>query len=129
MSTAANVDLVCDQGADFGIQVYWTDPANNGYTVLSPMRMDIVSDVGTVVYSFITNDQMSQGVTPNILYNQSTGLIQLTMSASETNTIQPGSYSYDLFVTYQDNTVTMSTRVHRLLYGSFTVQRRTTKSL
>jgi hypothetical protein len=130
VTTAANVDLTLDQGADFGIQIYWTDGANNPFTVLSPMRMDVKSDVGTVVYSFFTDDSAENSINPpNILYNFESGLIQLMMSAEETLALNPGSYSYDLFVTYQDNVITQAVRLKRLIYGQFIVQGRVTASV
>ena len=51
------------------------------------------------------------------------------MNAADTGLLQAGTYTYDMFVTYRDNTVTMSTRLHRLIYGNLTVQQRTTKSV
>ena len=130
MTTAGNVDLTLDQGADFGIQIYWTDANNTPFTVLSPMRMDVKSEVGTVVHSFFTDDEAEGSMNPpNILYNFESGLIQLTMSAQETLALNAGTYDYDLFVTYQDNVITQATRLKRLIYGKFIVQGRVTASV
>lgn len=124
MSTSASVDLALDQGADFGIQIYWVDAQQQPFTVLSPMRMDIKNEVGNTVMSLATNDDDPNATT--ILYNSESGLIQLQLTAAQTATMVPGLYNYDLFVTYQDNAVTMATRLKRLISGTVLVNGRVT---
>lgn len=127
MSEAVAVDLDIDAGADFGIQIYWTDAANNPIFVTAPMRMDLKAVTGQVVHSLITSAPEEEA--SNILYNSASGVIQLTIDAVHTSEFPPGIYSYDLFVTYQDNTVTGSTRLHKLLKGSAHVHGRVTQSI
>lgn len=129
MSTAAEVDLVLDQGADFGIQIYWTDADSNPFTVMSPMRMDVKNDVGAIITTLQTNDDAPVDTDVTILYDSGSGLIQLLIPAATTSTMPSGVYRYDLFVTYQDNAQTMTTRLKRLLEGSLTVQGRVTLSV
>lgn len=126
MSTAGEVDLVLDQGADFGIQIYWTDAESNPFTVLSPMRMDVKNDVGGIVTTLQTDDEAPVDAVVTILYNSDSGLIQLNLPASVTATMPTGTYRYDLFVTYQDNAQTNTTRLKRLIEGNLTVQGRVT---
>jgi hypothetical protein len=126
MSQAVNVDLDIDQGADFGVQVYWTDAGGNAFTVLPPMRMDLKAITGQIVHSLLVE---AGAVTSGISYNSRSGLIQLTIDAAVTNTFPAGQYSYDLFITYQDNKVTKSTRLHRLLYGNVNVFGRVTQNV
>ena len=126
MSTAALVDLDIDQGADFGVQIYWTDAESNPFTVLSPMRMQIKSYVGTVIYTLQTDDEAPLDATKTILYNSDSGLIQLAIPAADTALFPTGIHAYDLFVTYQDNEVTNATRLRKLLSGSVNVFGRTT---
>lgn len=126
MSTAGEVDLVLDQGADFGIQIYWTDAESNPFTVLSPMRMDVKNDVGGIVTTLQTDDEAPVDAVVTILYNSDSGLIQLNLPASVTSTMPTGTYRYDLFVTYQDNAQTNTTRLKRLIEGNLTVQGRVT---
>ena len=125
MTTAARVDLVVDQGADFGVQLYWTSMDQQPYTVLAPMRMEIRDDIGNVLYTLATTDSETAG-SETILYNSDTGLIQLMIGSSNTKNFTPGRYNYDLFVTYQDNAVTNATRLKRLIYGNVTVNKRVT---
>lgn len=127
MSDAAAVDISIDQGADFGIQVAWTDGANVPFTVMAPMRMDIKSDTGEVLHSLMTG--VSEEDASTILYNSDSGLIQLSLSAAVTSTFPAGSYDYDLFVTYQDSRVTNTTRLARLLVGKVHVYRRVTENV
>lgn len=124
MSTSADVDLALDQGADFGIQIYWVDAQQQPFTVLSPMRMDIKNEVGNVVQSLMTDDDDPNNTT--ILYNSESGLIQLMLSAAQTAAIVPGLYNYDLFVTYMDNAVTSATRLKKLISGTILVNGRVT---
>ena len=126
MSSSALVDLDIDQGADFGVQLYWTSMDQQPFTVLAPMRMEIRDNVGNTLYTLTTTDGASSGPGQTILYNSSTGLIQLMIPAADTNNFAPGVYNYDLFVTYQDNDVTNATRLQRLIRGSVFVNKRVT---
>jgi|SRR6476620_6786998 len=124
MSTAASVDIALDQGADFGIQIYWVDAQQQPFTVLSPMRMDIKDEVGNIIQTLVTNDDDPSN--PTILYNSDAGLVQLMLTAAQTALMVPGLYNYDLFVTYQDNAVTLATRVKKLITGTILVNGRVT---
>lgn len=128
MSSSAPVDLDIDQGADFGVQIYWTSMDQQPFTVLAPMRMEIRDDVGNTMYTLATSDGTVSG-TQTILYNSETGLIQLMIPATDTTDFPPGRYNYDLFVTYQDNAVTNATRIYRLLSGNVFVERRWTRNV
>jgi len=129
MTNAAYADLVIDQGADFAVQLYWTDYNNNPFTVLSPMRMDMKAATGQIVATLNTNDDANDLETPSIVYNSDSGLIQLQLPPSVTSTIAPGDYSYDLFVTYQDQLSNSSTRLAKILYGRVFVNGRVTKNV
>ena len=128
MSTSALVDLEIDQGADYGVQLYWTSMDQQPFTVLAPMRMEIRDDVGNTMYTLATTDGTSTG-TQTILYNSSSGLIQLMIPAADTAGFPAGVYQYDLFVTYQDNAVTNATRLQRLIRGNVYVNKRVTQSV
>lgn len=126
MSESANVDLSIDQGADFSLQIYWTDAGNNPFTVLHPMRMDIRSKQGAVIHSLTT--LVSGDDQPDILYNSDSGLIQLTIRAQDTADFPPGQYDYDLFVSHQDDAVG-EVRLKRLIRGNVLVYGRVTKEM
>lgn len=128
MSTSALVDLEIDQGADYGVQLYWTSMDQQPFTVLSPMRMEIRDDVGNTMYTLATTDGTSTGA-QTILYNSSSGLIQLMIPAADTANFPSGVYQYDLFVTYQDNDVTNATRLQRLIRGNVYVNKRVTQNV
>lgn len=120
------IDLEFVQGADYGVQIYWTSPDQEPFTVLSPMRMEIKDAVGNVIYTLSTDGTDGE---PNILYNSDSGLIQLRVPASATADFPVGRYDCDLFVTYQDNKVTNATRVTRLFRGNAYVEKRITSSV
>lgn len=128
MSTSALVDLEIDQGADYGVQLYWTSMDQQPFTVLSPMRMEIRDDVGNTMYTLATSDGTSTGA-QTILYNSGSGLIQLMIPAADTSNFPSGVYQYDLFVTYQDNDVTNATRLQRLIRGNVYVNKRVTQNV
>jgi hypothetical protein len=132
MSTAAQLDLVVDQGADWATQIYWTTGENIAYTVLAPMRMEVRDDYGGVPVVLYTNDtsedETADPDNQSILFNSESGLIQLQMRAAQTNLLGPGHYSYDLFVSYKDLT-TGFVRLRRLLAGSVIVNRRVTQNV
>ena len=120
MSTAAEVDLVIDQNTDFGVQIYWLDPVLTPYQLLSPMKMEIRSlDMATVIHTLSS----SSGIT----FSETGGLIQLVIPKATTNTMEPGTYYYDLYVTYRENVST--TRTKRLIKGVVTVNRKVTASV
>lgn len=118
MSTAADVNLVLDQNADFGVQIYWLDPVLTPYQLTTPMKMEIRSmDLATVEYTLSDGD--------GILFSETGGLIQLVIPAADTNTLTPGTYYYDLYVTYfETDTVT---RKRRLIKGQLTVNKKVTQ--
>lgn len=120
------IDLEIVRGADYAVQMYWTSPDQQPFTVLSPMRMEIKDSVGNVLHTLATNED---GLGGGITYNSSTGLIQLEISAVDTKTFVPGQYEYDLFVTYQDNAVTNATRIARLIRGNVFVERNVTDNV
>ena len=124
MSDSVVVDLSLDQGADFSLQLYWTDAGNNPFSVLHPMQMDIKSATGTVVHSMSTASDPDEE--PDILYNSDSGLIQLHIPATVTAILAPGAYAYDLFVTYQDDAASR-TYMMKLIRGTINVQGRVTE--
>lgn len=130
MSTAANVDLSMDQGADFACQLYWTSGENQPYNVMGPMRMEIRNSVGNVVATLQTNetseDEENQPDNQSIGYNSDSGLIQLYIDAATSDLIPAGVHDYDLFVSYLDSNITQRIRKQRLLYGKVMVNGRIT---
>lgn len=129
MSTAGVVNLEVDAGSDFATQIYWTDSQSTPFTVLSPMRMEIRSDTGELLYTLQTDDATPDGDDNSILYNSTSGLIQLMLPASVTSSFPVGVFNYDLFVTYQDNTVTNETRLRKLIKGQVYVNGRVTQNV
>ena len=129
MSNAAEVHLTIDKGADFAMQLYWTDFNSTPFTVVSPMRMEIRDATGTVAATLQTDDDAPDALFDTILYNSDSGLIQLMISKGVTNTMTPGMYRYDLFVTYVDNLSVSSTRLTKLMYGTVLVTERVTQNV
>jgi hypothetical protein len=122
MSTAAWVDLEADQGADFGVQLYWLDPVLTPYQLLAPMKMEIRQlDNLRLVHTLTSTD--SAGIT----FSASNGLIQLIIPRTVTDGMKPDTYLYDLFVTYRQDPTT--TRVRKLIRGNFILNAKVTQSV
>ena len=131
---AARVDFEIDQGADWAFQVYWTNGTNLPYFVQAPMRMEIRDQVGQVAVTLQTNDTSedadSDPDNQSILFNPETGLIQLMLTADQTDNLSAqNSYSYDLFVNYVDTAGSGNVRKKRLLAGSIEVNGRITRNV
>lgn len=127
MSNAAQVDLSVDQGADFAIQIHWTDAGNNPFTILPPMRMEIKANTGQVLHTLTTGVYDESGLDEsNLLYNSESGLLQIRLTSEQTANFPSGSHRYDLFVTYQDDAVSGSTKLVRLIQGQVHVHGRVT---
>lgn len=129
MSIAANADLVIDQGADFFVQLYWTDMNNVPLSVQAPMRMQIKADTGQVVQELIYQDYPAAGEPITIDFSPDVGLIQLSLEAQQTDNIPAGLYDYDLFVSYSDKQINPKIRLIRLLYGKVEVRGKVTETL
>lgn len=124
---AGHVDLVIDQGEDWTVQLYWTDYYNDPHRVTAPMRMQIKSPLGQVVADLYTPDAAwPAGEVAPILYNSDTGWIQLHIPATQTDTIAPGNYFYDLFVNIDDGEEYVGTQSVRLITGNVSVSKRIT---
>lgn len=117
--------LVIDQGADWAVQIQWSSPSNTPYTVMAPMRMEIRGAGGQLLYALHTDDE---GATDfdSIDYNSENGLIQLQLDSSTTKGFPPGTYAYDLFVSYSDSD---RVRTIRLINGTAVVNGRITQDL
>ena len=130
MSTSAQCDFVIDQNADFIAEVYWTDYNNIPIAVVEPIRMEIRSKTGQLEAELIYDGSLPDGQTPpSITYNSDSGLIQLHMPAEQTNTMHPGIFNYDLFVTYADAQNNATLRRHRMLYGQVEVRGKITRNV
>lgn len=126
---AGRIDLVIDQGEDWTAQIYWTDYYNDPHKVTAPMSMHVKSPLGQTVADLYTPDETwPAGEVAPILYNTETGWIQLHIPATQTNTIPPGNYNYDLFVNIDDGAEYVGTQSVRLLAGTVSVSKRITAS-
>ena len=93
---AIKANLVIDQGSTFTATIDLTDPAGNvfnltGYTVAAQMRKNYTS---------------SSAVTFVASHSAGTGKIDLSLSATTTNTLSPGRYLYDVEITSPGGGVT-----------------------
>lgn len=138
MSNAVRVDLSVDQGADFAVEIYWTDYYNNPFSIEAPIRMDVRDEVTTVM-EFVAHPSGEEGELSediSVRYNTERGLIQLVISSEKTKDVPPGNYFYDLFVTYRDQfqdpatgEMMNSTRLAKIMYGRMAVRARVTRNL
>lgn len=130
MSGSAQCDFVIDQGADFFVELYWTDYNNVAIPVVSPMRMEIRAKNGQMAAELVYDTEVPEGQTqPSITFNSESGLIQLQIKSDKTDSMSPGTYAYDLFVTYADAQNNSTLRRHKLLYGSVEVRGKVTQNV
>jgi hypothetical protein len=136
VSDAANVDLSLDQGADFTLQISWTDTNGNPYEVIHPIRMQArarTKQLELDLYSFEEGAEIPEGIEPTITYSSVSGMIQVVVPATRTATMSAGIYDYDMFVTYRASVYdlstgaeALSTRKMKLLSGLLEVEGRVT---
>ena len=115
-----------DQGADWAAEIQWSTGEMTPFYVLSPMRMEIRHASSGVLLAALQTDDLGETTEDTINYNSDSGLIQLRLNSATTRDFPPGTYMYDLFVTYSDGG---TARLHRLLYGSCYVSGRVTQNI
>jgi len=93
--SAGVADLVCEQGADWAVQLFWQiDQTNEAIQAQGPMDMDVVNPI-TGQRLIRLDDGANGGIqTGGAPY----GIIELVIANSITNQFAPGTYNYDLFV-------------------------------
>ena len=123
---AANVPLVIDQGEDFTAQIVWTDDFGQAQKMVSPMRLDIANNTQTILSLTTPVTDPPDGSIPEISYSTDIGMIQLHIPHSQTATLSPGLYQYDLFVSVNDGAVYAGKQQFRLLAGQVVVNKRIT---
>jgi len=139
VTDAAYADLSIDQGADFTMQIIWTDPTGEPYEVIHPIRMQARAATGQVLLdltSYADGAEIPEGIAPTITYNSDSGVIQLQVPNSLTAGIPQGELYYDLFVTYRAPIYDLTTGVEssterrsKILTGKITVEGRVTKDV
>jgi len=121
--SAANVDFLIDQGEDWTVQLVWNDFFDNPIPVVPPMRMDIKSPFGQVMVTLVPpDDPLPPDVIPPITYNTDSGLIQLHLDKTQTNTMQGGIFNYDLFCNVDDGEAFAGSQQVKLIYGTVTIR-------
>lgn len=136
---AGYAELEIEQGADYALQIVWTDVVNEAYRVCHPIRLQARSLGGQALLDLSSVDQtteQSEGSTPRIIYNTEGGVLQIIVPASVTAQLPPGELYYDMFVSYEstsfdyiNNEETDSIRVAKVMTGKIKVEGRVTKSL
>jgi hypothetical protein len=126
---AGPVELIVDQGADFTAQIVWNDYTDNPIPVTLPMRMDVKSPYGQVMFSLFPPDPVPPDEVPAITYNTDNGLIQIHMTKEQTDLLEGGTFHYDLFATVDDGDVGTGDQLVALLYGPVTVRPRITQGI
>src|SRR5690606_12658703 len=133
------VDLSVDQGADFAVEIYWTDYNNNPFPIQAPIRMDVRGEVrGTLVelVAYPGGEQGEYRDDVTVKYSSERGRIQPLLSSEKTKSLPAGNYFYDLFVTYRDSyqdvvtgDMINATRLAKIMYGRMAVHGRVTQNV
>lgn len=136
MTDAARADISLDQGADFTLQMTWTDSNGNPYEVIHPIRMQArarTKQLTLDLYSYPDGAEIPEGIAPTITYSSTSGVIQVVVPASQTATIPAGMYDYDMFVSYRtavydlvSGAESLTTRKMKLMAGTLEVEGRVT---
>jgi hypothetical protein len=115
--SAGTFNILCEQGADFRLQLTWREPDQTPINVSgfsAKMQVRTAKGASTAAATLST----SSGT---IVLGGVNGTILLTMPASETGSLVPGAYIYDIELTDPSGVVT------RLMQGSFTVDQQVTQ--
>lgn len=112
-------DIVCEQGATFTRPITWKDATGDPVNLTGfSARMQVRPSTGsaTVVLDLTSSNGGIVFGTP-----RSSGYFEITVSATNTAALTPGTYVYDLELVAGSNIVT------RLLEGKFTIKPEVTR--
>lgn len=126
----ATVDLSMNQGEDWAVQMIFTDENDRALNVVHPARMDCKDTTGTVQFSLLSTDTPAASLDdiPGLTLSSSIGLVQLYLSSDRTDTLEDGTFIYDLFANVDDGDVYAGTQVVRLAQGRVVIHKRITES-
>ena len=110
---ASQVELYCDQGADFSITL---DLTNDDGTAINVAGYTFSSSVRKSYYSSAATANMTVTV-----LSSSNGNVQISMNSATTNNIAAGRYLYDVKMRTSTNTV------FRVIEGILTIYPQVTK--
>lgn len=82
--TAARVNLVVDQGADFLAQFFWMDQSDTPIRVEPPLRMEVYTSDTRQIQMALQAGEMEEDNSYDIVYNSDNGMIQILISAERT---------------------------------------------
>lgn len=125
---AGRCDLIIEQGEDWSCQFQMLDDYDNPKQLVNPARMDIVDQIGQILYSCVTDDDPPVDEIPSLIVSGDIGLVQAYIPSAVTSNFPPGIYSYDLFTSQDDGDVYAGNQIGRQVFGTVTVNRRITES-
>jgi hypothetical protein len=122
------VNFEMEQGEDFTAQVVVQDQWMNPLTVKEPMQMDIDDIYGQLILR-LQPPAGPEEEEPGLTYSTDVGLIQIHIDKTQSVSIDPGIYRYDLFCSVKDFDEGVYSGPQRLsiLKGKFIVNRRVTE--
>jgi hypothetical protein len=104
---AGNYNMLCEQAATFNLKLTWLDENNAPIDITNyTADMKVVSGTDTVIELSDSNGRLTLG--------GATGVIQMTIAATDTANLPVGDFAYDLFL----HSGIVATR---LLQGFFTI--------
>lgn len=112
-------EFTIDQGTDVSIELHLTNTDGSkkdldGYLVAAKMKKNYNSgDSDTLAFTGIVTEPATAGI------------INLSLTNSQTNTLKPGKYVYDVEISYEEDSVT--TIVERVIEGKIFVTPSVTK--
>ena len=116
--TTARAHITVDQGADFGMQLIWTDQNNQPYRVVHPCRMQVRANTGQCILDVVSHASPGK---PRLAYSTDGGVIQMMVSSGVTRRLPVGKHSFDLLASYEDQ-VNGVRRIAKVLSGTLTVE-------
>ena len=125
--SAATMILDIDQGEDYTAQLTVTDYWGQPLGLVYPIRMDIKGDQVSPILSLITpSTEPTDGSIPPITFSPDIGLIQVHITRGQTAALPAGTYTYDMFVTVDDQGSYAGVQQFKLLSGTVLVNDRVT---
>jgi hypothetical protein len=126
MSQPQHIDLNITQGEDYTAQWYWLDVSDNPYPVVDPAYLIVATVSGNVVYKYKTAGALSGWIAGAIEVSNTSGFIQFSLTKAQTESMTPGVYKYEMFLSYQftdSSGAVVGTKITKFIEGSFYIDR------
>jgi phosphatidate phosphatase APP1 len=109
-------EFTIDQGADVAIEIHLIDPESRDAKDLTPASYSVAAKMKKTYNSDSDDTVMFTSI---IASPRTAGIVTLSLTNTQTDTLKPGRYVYDVELSYQDSD--SNTIVERVLEGRIQV--------